>query len=81
MLRGAEVKVFGARLAPHAASVRAGQIQSVDADGMTVACGEGATRITVVQAAGKRRLSPNEWARGRGAAVGDRFDAVPATIA
>jgi methionyl-tRNA formyltransferase len=81
MLRGAEVKVFGARLAPHAASVPAGQIQSVDADGMTVACGEGATRITVVQAAGKRRLSPNEWARGRGAAVGDRFDAMPATIA
>lgn len=81
MLRGMEVKLFGARLAPHAASVGPGQIQSTDADGMTVACGEGATRITVVQPAGKRRLSPNEWMRGRGAAVGDRFDAMPATIA
>src|SRR6185312_14884689 len=81
MLRGAEVKLFGARLAPHAASVAAGHIQSIDGDGMTVACGEGATRITVVQPAGKRRLPPNEWARGRGAAVGDRFDAMPATIA
>ncbi|HEY3459626.1 MAG TPA: methionyl-tRNA formyltransferase [Casimicrobiaceae bacterium] len=80
MLRGGEVKLFGARLAPHAASVAAGQIQSIDADGMTVACGEGAARITVVQPAGKRRLTPNEWARGRGAAVGDRFDAMPATI-
>ena len=81
MLRGAEVKLFGARLAPHAASVAAGHIQSIDGDGMTVACGEGATRITVVQPTGKRRLTPNEWMRGRGVAVGDRFDALPATIA
>ena len=80
-LRGIEVKLFGARLAPHAASVAAGQIQSIDEDGMTVACGEGATRIAVVQPAGKRRLAPNDWARGRGAAVGDRFDSMPATIA
>jgi len=81
ILRGTEVKLFGARLAPHAASLAPGQIQSIDADGMTVACGEGATRITVVQPAGKRRLVPNEWMRGRGVAVGDRFDAMPATIA
>ena len=79
-LRGAEVKLFGARLAPHAASMRPGQIQSIEDDGMTVACGEGATRITVVQPAGKRRLTPNDWARGRGVAVGDRFEPMPATV-
>jgi methionyl-tRNA formyltransferase len=79
-LHGADVKLFGARLAPHAASLAPGQIQSIDPDGMTVACGEGATRISVVQPAGKRRLSPNEWARGRGVAVGDRFEAMPAPV-
>jgi len=80
MLRGADVKLFGARLAPHGASVPSGQIQSIEDDGMVVACGEGAVRIAVVQPAGKRRLSPNDWARGRGAAAGDRFDSSPATV-
>ncbi|HZI42609.1 MAG TPA: methionyl-tRNA formyltransferase, partial [Gemmatimonadaceae bacterium] len=69
MLRGAEVKLFGARLAPHAMSMAPGQIQSIDDEGMVVACGEGAARVTVVQPAGKRRLTPNDWERGRGAAV------------
>lgn len=74
MLRGAEVKVFGARLAPHGVTMPPGQIQSIDDDGMVVACGEGAARVTVVQPAGKRRLAPNEWARGRGATAGSRFE-------
>ncbi|HEY2379452.1 MAG TPA: methionyl-tRNA formyltransferase [Gemmatimonadaceae bacterium] len=80
MLRGSEVKFFGAKLAPHGASMAAGQIQSIDDDGLIVACGEGAARITVVQPSGKRRLSPNEWARGRGAAAGDRFETSPAAV-
>ena len=79
-LQGAEVKLFGARLAPHAASMPPGQIQSIDAEGMTIACGDGAARISVVQPAGKRRLTPNDWARGRGAAVGDRFEPMPASV-
>jgi|SRR5690242_531656 len=80
MLRGAEVKLFGARLAPHAMSMAPGQIQSIDDEGMVVACGEGAARVTVVQPAGKRRLTPNDWERGRGAAVGDRFETAPAVV-
>ena len=80
MLRGAEVKLFGARLAPHGISTTAGHIQSIDDEGLIVACGEGAVRVTVVQPAGKRRLSPNEWARGRGAAAGDRFETAPAAV-
>jgi methionyl-tRNA formyltransferase len=47
---------------------------------MTVACGDGAVKLLAVQPAGKRRLAPNEWARGRGVAVGDRFDSTPAPI-
>lgn len=80
MLHGAEVKLFGAKLAPRTASMTAGQIVAIDDAGMVVACGDGAVKVTAVQPAGKRRLSPNEWARGRGAAVGDRFDPAPAPV-
>ena len=80
MRSGMDVKLFGAHLAPHGASVPSGQIQSIDGDGMVVACGEGAVRITIVQPAGKRRLSPNDWVRGRGIAPGDRFETSPAVV-
>lgn len=79
-LRGLDVKLYGARHAPHGASVPAGQIQSIDESGMVVACGEGAVQIAVVQPAGKRRLPPNDWARGRGAAPGDRFESSSAPV-
>jgi methionyl-tRNA formyltransferase len=80
VLRGTEVKLFGAKLAPRVASTAAGQIVAIDDDGLVVACGDGAARVTVVQPAGKRRLAPNDWARGRGAVVGDRFDTAPAAV-
>jgi methionyl-tRNA formyltransferase len=79
-VRGVEVKLFGARIAPRGTSHTAGEVLSVDDVGMLVACGAGAVRVTVVQPAGKRRLSPLEWANGRGVAPGDRFDtAAPAS--
>ena len=73
-LRGTEVKLFGARVAPRGSSHEAGDVLSIDDVGMLVACGGGAVRVTVVQPAGRRRLGPAEWANGRGVAVGDRFD-------
>ena len=72
--RGAEVKLFGARVAPRGTARVAGEVIAVDPDGMIVACGAGAVRVTAVQPAGKRRQSPVEWANGRGIAVGDRFE-------
>lgn len=72
--RDGEVKLFGARAAPRAPGHAAGEVLAVDASGLLVACGEGAVRIAAVQPAGKRRLTPAEWANGRGVAVGDRFD-------
>jgi methionyl-tRNA formyltransferase len=79
-VRDGEVKLFGARIAPRGSSHGAGEVLAIDEAGMLVACGGGAVRITVVQPAGKRRLSPLEWANGRGVAVGDRFDtAAPAS--
>ena len=79
-LRGTEVKLFGARTAPRAGASEPGEILAIDGEGMTVACGEAAVRLMAVQPSGKRRMPPDEWARGRGASVGERFgtDPVPA---
>jgi methionyl-tRNA formyltransferase len=74
-LRGMEIKLFGARPTPKASGTP-GEVLEIGDDGMTVACGGGgAVRIFAVQPAGKRRMSPEDWARGRGLAVGDRFAA------
>ncbi len=79
-LRGSEVKLFGARVAPRGTTHDAGEVLAIDEVGMLVACGAGAVRIAVVQPSGKRRLNPAEWANGRGVAVGDHFDtAAPAS--
>jgi methionyl-tRNA formyltransferase len=73
-LHDVEVKLFGARIAPRGSTQSPGEVLAVDEVGLLVACGGGAVRVTAVQPAGKRRLSPSEWANGRGVAVGDRFD-------
>ena len=79
-IRDTEVKLFGARVAPRGTSHTPGEVLVIDEIGMLVACGGGAIRVSAVQPAGKRRLSPAEWANGRGVAVGDRFDtAAPAS--
>ena len=72
-LRAAEVKLFGARPAP-AAGGMPGEVLEIADGAMAVKCGGGgAVRISAVQPAGKKRMSPDEWAHGRGIAVGDRF--------
>ena len=73
-VNGAEVKLFGARVAPRGVSHVAGDVLATDDAGLLVACGSGAVRVLAVQPAGKRRLAPVDWARGRGLTVGDRFD-------
>jgi len=75
-LAGSEVKLFGARLAPKSDSVDAGVVLSITADGMVVACDEGAVRVAQVQPAGRKRISAAEWYRGRGIAPGQRFEAL-----
>ena len=79
-LRGSDVKLFGARVAPRGTSHDAGEVLAIDEIGMLVACGAGAVRVAAVQPSGKRRLNPAEWANGRGVALGDHFDtAAPAS--
>ena len=73
MHRGSEVKLFGARRTEGPEGGAAGEVLSIDASGMVVACGEGSVQVTNVHPSGKRRLTPREWAGGRGIAVGERL--------
>ena len=72
-LRGAEVKLFGARLAENAAG-QPGEVLAANADGLLVATATGAVLIAQVQPSGKKRMGADEWLRGRGVAVGQRFE-------
>lgn len=73
MSAAGEVKLFGARHVADAHQGEPGEVMAIDAGGMTISCGSGAVRISSVHPAGKRRLSPREWASGRGIAVGERL--------
>jgi methionyl-tRNA formyltransferase len=73
--KGGDVKLFGGRvvnIASDSASTP-GEVLAIEASGMTVACGGGAVEIAAVHPAGKRRLTPREWAAGRGIGVGERL--------
>jgi methionyl-tRNA formyltransferase len=70
---GGDVKLFGARVVASADGSVPGEVLAIGANGMTVACGTGAVLIGAVHPAGKRRITPEEWARGRGIALGERL--------
>lgn len=72
-LRTTEVKLFGAKVVPASGNVAPGEVLSISGNGMTVACGDGAVLVAAVHPAGKRRITPEEWARGRGVALGERL--------
>lgn len=55
-----------------------GQVLGADAAGITVACGEGALRITELQKPGGRRLSAREFLQGHGVKAGQVFGSAPA---
>ena len=78
-LDGAEIKMFGARVATFdmfAGSAAPGTVLDVNDAGAFIACGDsGVVRITDAQPAGKRRLTMSELARGRGIRAGDRLGA------
>jgi methionyl-tRNA formyltransferase len=72
VLKGSEVKLFGARVSVDAKG-EAGKVLAIDEMGMLVACGDGGIRIAYAHPAGRRRLASLDWAQGRGVAVGDAF--------
>jgi methionyl-tRNA formyltransferase len=71
MADGAALKLF--RPVPGAERGAPGTLLAVGAEGIVVACGQGAVHVQEVQPPGKRRMGAEEWMRGRGASVGDRF--------
>ncbi|MBI1809918.1 MAG: methionyl-tRNA formyltransferase [Gemmatimonadetes bacterium] len=72
-LSGAEVRCFGARVVP-GASGAPGAVLEASSDGVLVACGVGAVRIAEFHPAGRKRVTAGDWVRGRGIAVGQRFE-------
>jgi methionyl-tRNA formyltransferase len=73
--RGQEIKLFGAVVtdASSHSTHAPGTVISIDSRGMVVACGVGYILITCVQQAGRTRVEPEEWRRGRGIEVGERL--------
>ncbi|HEY2897833.1 MAG TPA: hypothetical protein VGJ12_11880, partial [Gemmatimonadaceae bacterium] len=73
--RGGEIKLFGAATATEAdhGTNPAGSVITIDSHGMLVACGMGTVLVTCAQPAGRTRVDPEEWMRGRGIDVGARF--------
>ena len=54
-----------------------GQILQVSDDGVTVACGQGALRLTELQRPGGKRLPAREFLRGFALHAGQRFESPP----
>ena len=77
VLKGQPVKLFAPEVVEGEAEGEPvpGRIVSVGPrEGLVVAAGGGWVRIGEVQPAGKRRMEAAAWIRGRGPAVGDRFE-------
>ncbi len=73
--RHGEIKLFGAATATDADHGKnaPGTVITIDSRGMLVACGTGTVLIVCAQPAGRTRVEPEEWMRGRGIDVGERF--------
>ncbi len=87
LVRNTEVKCLGAHLVGDGSdaaldeATRAsapGTVRSIDANGLLVRCGVGAVSFAEVKPSGKPRMTPEAWYRGRGIAVGDRFNTTDA---
>ena len=72
LLRGEPVKLFGAGVLPHT-NHAPGKVVEIEEQGMIVACGDGAVRITQIQPAGRGRMTPVELERGRGLKAGEKL--------
>jgi len=69
---GKRVKLNAVR--PAAGQGQPGEVLEVTADGVTVACGEGAVLLVTVQPESRKPMPAADWWRGTNARPGDRFD-------
>ncbi len=72
--RGEPVKIWGAEPAI-AAAAEPGTVLAMGAEGVDVACGDGALRLRTLQPAGGRRMAAVAFAAGHAIALGARFGA------
>jgi len=68
-----DVKLFGPKLMDGIKG-HPGEVLKTTGE-LIIACGIDALRIAEVQPSGKKRMSAQEWTRGRGIVVGERFGA------
>jgi methionyl-tRNA formyltransferase len=73
-VRGTQLKVWRARVIE--ARGAPGTVVAAGAEGIAVACADGALRLEELQRSGGRRLAAAAFLRGFPLAVGDRFDTV-----
>lgn len=66
-----DIKLFGPKVLDGLKG-KPGEVMKVTGE-LIIACGTDALRITDVQPTGKKRMAAHDWARGRGAKVGDRY--------
>ena len=66
-----DIKLFGPRLLDGLGG-KPGEVIKVTGE-LIIGCGIDAIRIAEVQPTGKKRMAAHDWARGRGAKVGDRL--------
>ncbi|MGD9942880.1 MAG: methionyl-tRNA formyltransferase [Burkholderiaceae bacterium] len=70
----------GAAVEAGAVAAEPGTILKAGADGLVVACGEGAVALLELQKAGGRRLAAADFLRGFAAAPGERFELPDTTL-
>jgi methionyl-tRNA formyltransferase len=71
-LRGVELKIWSCTLTT--GSGRPGEVLRADSDGVSVACGSGALKLTELQRPGGKRLRAGEFLRGFPLSPGERFE-------
>ncbi|WP_104991808.1 methionyl-tRNA formyltransferase [Deinococcus sp. NW-56] len=71
-LGGARLKLSGLMVAE--GQGQPGDVLGVDAEGLTVACGEGAVQVATVQPEARKAQHAAVWASGAGVGRGTRFD-------
>jgi methionyl-tRNA formyltransferase len=74
--RGKRVLLTRTRPEEAAASAAPGTLLGSDADGIRVACADGALRVTRLKPEGRAELDAAEWARGARPQPGERFESL-----
>ena len=74
------MKIWAAGVSGAAPVAEPGTIVEVSTDGVVVACGEGALRLTQLQKPGGKRLPVREFLTGASFEIGQRF-AIPEAAA